>query len=246
MIKSRKKRLTLQNKFFIFQLSSVLIVMTYITTACFNQPSSNGSNEAPNTLAPQVSSTIDPSVQPTADDESTVQPVEEPSNDNQVKPSESHVTAPEQQDQDTPEGTSNPEPQPSASKPASDDKTEVILTKSQIAKKRSIDNKYDGKISSLRSVCKATSGQLLESMIGELSSNEDATLMTLQTKFLGKLIKAETSCDGRFQTLIEGATAEYLGADIPVSKMPAWQSQYSKEKAAVRASAIAKLVAAIK
>lgn len=244
MIKQRKKRPTLQSN--LFQLSCLLVVMTSITTACFNQSSINGSNENPHTLAPQVSSTIDPSVQPTADDESTVQPAEGPADEDQAEPSKSTVTASEQQDQDTPKVTSNTEPQPSASKPASDDEAEVILTKQQTAKKLSIDNKYEGKISSLRSECKATSDQLLGSMIGELSSNEDATLMTLQTKFLGKLIKAETSCDGRFQTLIEGATSEYLGAEIPVSKMPSWQSQYSKEKAAVRASAIAKLVAAIK
>lgn len=244
MIKQRKKRLTLQSN--LFQLSCLLIVMTFISTACFDQQSNNGSNETRNVQEPQVSATIQSTVQPTTDDETTVQPIEEPTDDNNMEPSESSVTAPELQEQDSPEVTDKKEPQPSASKPASDDKTEVILTNQQTAKKLSIDNKYDGKISSLRSECKVTSSQLLESMIGELSSNEDATLMTLQTKFLGKLIKAETNCDGRFQTLIDSATAEYLGADIPVSKMPTWQSQYSKEKAAVRASAIAKLVAAIK
>jgi hypothetical protein len=83
-------------------------------------------------------------------------------------------------------------------------------------------------------------------MINELASNEDATLVTLQAKFLGKLMKAEASCDGSFQSLLDKAAADYKEAGIPVSALPSWSSQYIKEKAAVRASAIAKLAAASK
>jgi hypothetical protein len=164
----------------------------------------------------------------------------------------------------TPQNTYTPEPTQNTFKPApthreTNEKSQIaqkdasegsqqqaIIETPVSESKLAIDKSYETEIKQLRSKCRASSNHLLQQMVAELKSTEDATIRTLQIKFLGQLLKAESSCDSAFQSLIERASTDYQEAGIPITSMPSWKSQYHKEKAAVRASAITELAAAIK
>jgi hypothetical protein len=234
MIKPRKKKRLLHSKPILF---SCFIIAVAIIASFYPYPiTKNGRNQALHLQEPQIS---EPISEPTLQEE----PEDEPSVDQVEQPQSTHS----QQVQKSLKETSEAQLQPQLTKDNFNTvDEEVILSEQQSTKKLTIDKLYESEISTLRSECRAKSSKLLQSIIGELTSNEEATLMTLKNKFLGKLLIAEANCDNSFQSLISKASADYKEADIPVTMMPSWKNQYSKEKAAVRASAIAKLAAAIK
>lgn len=227
MTKRNKKKQMLRNDWKYSYVVVVLLLISLLGTACFNKENAESVEqlqqvntiESPDTnTLPQVPEPT-PSLAPveTSKAEESSSPTGRLENSQFEMPAESNVIEPEQD-----------------------------LSNAKQAQKQSIDREIEDKITALRNECRATSDSLLQSMLDELSGNEVATLKTLQAKFVGKLLAAEQSCDGSFGTLLKAAEDEYAKEGIPKSEMPDWNSQYNEEKAAVRASAIAKLLAAMK
>ncbi|RED65824.1 hypothetical protein [Cohnella lupini] len=242
MIKPKKKSRKLLNNQIVALCAIIVMVMT--ATACFSDKTS----ESIQSPTPSASSTAtDP-----------IMDSQEPSETSEIGIVTENTDSPEESTNTTPSATPTPTPpietnevtqpqtSPSNSNTAEPQETTVVLSEDEIALKLKIDTKFENEISSLRNECKAKSDGLIQDMVEELTSNEEATLVTLQAKFLGKLITAESGCDSSFKALVTDATDEYEEAGIPVSELPAWESQYSKQKSAVRASAISKLAAALK
>ncbi|KIL35387.1 hypothetical protein SD71_13815 [Cohnella kolymensis] len=226
MTKPRRKRPKLQNRYL---LMSALLVMGVFTVLYIDIRSTS---EMLVSQDPESTST------------SEVTPQNVPSNNASSDPPQTSKSL-EQHDHPT-MATRFTESPTSDDTPNSYSKQEPIFTENQTSAKSEIDNLYESEINWLRSECQSKSNQLLQKMINEVKSNEEVTIKTLQSKFLGQLLIAEAGCDGSFQTILNKATADYQEAGIPVTDMPAWKSQYQKEKAAVRASAIAQLASAIK
>jgi len=248
MKKLKKKKQTPRNRGKSLRLAAVLVLVSLISTACFNK----GGTETVEQLQPTQTS-----------ESSTQTPESQETKGTTYEPDPSSVAPTEDQKSNSPNGgiaggQSEPpadsdasgepgvSPKPSANGESNGGERQAELSQAQKAEKQVIDKRVEGKFVTLRNECKAKSDSLLQSMIDELTSNEEATLKTLQSKFLGKLLVAETSCDGSFQTLVKRAADDYAKEGIPESAMPDWNSRYNEEKAAVRSSAIAKLTAAMK
>ncbi|RIE04310.1 hypothetical protein D3H35_06785 [Cohnella faecalis] len=110
--------------------------------------------------------------------------------------------------------------------------------------KARIDQSFEVRFNSLRSECKASGEQLIASIFNELNGKEEVSLSQLQSKYIGKVAKAEAACDAKFASLLGQAKAEYTKNDLPVVEMPAWKTDYEKEKASMRLSAAGKLLKA--
>lgn len=106
-------------------------------------------------------------------------------------------------------------------------------------KKKEIDASVTAKLGKLKSSCQASSNSLVRQIAQELSSDEDATLATIQSKYLNKVFSAEADCDAKFNLLISNAKSEYKAADLGDQPFPDWSSQYESAKASARADALA-------
>ncbi|WP_372663137.1 hypothetical protein [Cohnella sp.] len=245
MIKSRKKKPMPRSRLFL--ISCFLVVAVIITSTYLYQSTGNKSEQFQPAIDQSSTSTVEPTpqVDHPANPFPTEQPVESTARSQQGQPVVASEGSSEEDPDDQPQQSSEPS-KTIVEQIDEHTEEEIALSEEQIAAKTSIDNRIEIKISSLRSECKAKSSHLLQSMINEVKSNEEATIVSLQTKFIGQLSKAEASCDSGFQDLLGQASSDYQEAGIPESAMPSWNSQYNKEKAAVRISAISKLVAAFK
>lgn len=113
-------------------------------------------------------------------------------------------------------------------------------------KKKEIDASVTAKLDNLKSSCQAASRSLIQQITDELSGNEDATLADIQSKYLSKVITAESDCDLKFNELISNAKSEYKAAELGDQPFPDWSSQYENAKAGARADALAAIVNSIK
>lgn len=124
-----------------------------------------------------------------------------------------------------------------------EEKPTVELASDQKQLKQSIDSTTQSKLNSLSGTCKAKSNSILNQIVG---SAEGVSLADLQSKFLGKVVEAEGSCDAQFQGIMSQAASSYADAGIDSSAMPDWNAKYEANKQSVRASAISAIAKAIK
>jgi hypothetical protein len=129
-------------------------------------------------------------------------------------------------------------------KPAEPEKKPAVeLASDQKKTKQAIDSQTEAKLNSLASSCKAKSNAILNQIV---SSADGVSIGDLQTKFLGKVVEAEGSCDAQFQGIMSQAASSYADAGIDSSAMPDWNAKYEANKQSVRASAISAIAKAIK
>ncbi|MGO4108869.1 hypothetical protein [Paenibacillus sp. YAF4_2] len=123
------------------------------------------------------------------------------------------------------------------------EKPTVELASDQKKTKQVIDSQTEAKLNSLSGTCKAKSNAILNQIVG---SADGVSLADLQSKFLGKVVEAEGSCDAQFQGIMSQAASSYADAGIDSSAMPDWNAKYEANKQSVRASAISAIAKAIK
>ncbi|WP_424769283.1 hypothetical protein [Paenibacillus sp. sgz302251] len=165
------------------------------------------------------------------------------------------------QQADKAEQTSEPEPEPSlgpvdvsqqsptatlTSEQQSDNvyKDQKLVNESSTSeekarKKQEIDAAITAEMQQLRASCQAASHSLVQQIAQELSADDDATLATIQSKYLNEIFSAESDCDIRFNQLVGNAQSEYEAADLGNQALPDWSSQYESAKAQARADAFA-------
>ncbi|MDQ8738358.1 hypothetical protein [Paenibacillus sp. LHD-38] len=105
--------------------------------------------------------------------------------------------------------------------------------------KKKIDASVNAKLQQLKSSCQASSNSLVKQIANELSNDKEATLATIQSKYLDKVFSAEAACDAKFNQLISNAQGEYQAAELSNQALPDWSSQYESAKATARADALA-------
>ncbi|MCU6708771.1 hypothetical protein M6D81_08570 [Paenibacillus sp. J5C_2022] len=123
--------------------------------------------------------------------------------------------------------------------------TEQPSAEEQEKAKREIDAAITTKMEQLSASCKATSDSLVQEIAAELTEDPDATLDTIQKKFLVKVFAAEANCDSSFTTLLNEAKAAYSQAGLSEEQMPGWAAQYESAKAQARKDAISALASAL-
>ncbi len=106
-------------------------------------------------------------------------------------------------------------------------------------KKLEIDVAYAAKMDGLKASCLAASTRLAGQIAQELKADEDASLETIQSKYLSKVAAAEADCDGQFNALLGQAKADYEAAGIADMAMPSWSAQYEEAKSKARTDALA-------
>lgn len=154
-------------------------------------------------------------------------PSTKPGNNNAEKPSESpdsNVKEPEAEEE-------NNEP--------------IQLTDDQKKAKQKIDAKYESQMSELAASCKTKSTTLMNQIVSELKTNKDASLETIQSSFLTKVLEAEAECDAKFSTMIANAKSDYKKEKINEKDMPNWSATYEKAKADARSAAMSSIAAAL-
>ncbi|MDQ6420665.1 hypothetical protein RB620_14640 [Paenibacillus sp. LHD-117] len=112
-------------------------------------------------------------------------------------------------------------------------------------RKKQIDSTITASMEALRGTCKATSSQLIAQIKVEITSDKDAALESIQTKYLGKVVAAEAECDAQFNQLISDAKAKYEEAGLQQSELPDWGSEYESAKANARSEALVELASAL-
>ncbi|MFD0961666.1 hypothetical protein [Paenibacillus chungangensis] len=123
--------------------------------------------------------------------------------------------------------------------------TEQPSAEEQEKAKREIDAAITTKMEQLSASCKATSDSLVQEIAAELAEDPDATLDTIQKKFLVKVFAAEANCDSSFTTLLNEAKSAYSEAGLSEEQMPGWAAQYESAKAQARKDAINALASAL-
>lgn len=141
----------------------------------------------------------------------------------------------------------------SAPKPTSDNvdkgqkpEKEAASSEEKSRKKKEIDASVTAKLGKLQSSCQSVSSSLVQQIAEELNGNKDATLADIQSKYLSKVVTAESDCDLKFNELISSAKSEYKAAELGDQPFPDWSSQYESAKAGARADALAVIVNSIK
>lgn len=104
--------------------------------------------------------------------------------------------------------------------------------------KKEIDASVNAQLQQLKSSCQASSSSIVKQIANELSNDKEATLATIQSKYLDKVFSAEAACDAKFNQLISNAQGEYQAADLSNQALPDWSSQYENAKAQARADAL--------
>ncbi|MGM0883319.1 MAG: hypothetical protein ACQEXQ_20070 [Bacillota bacterium] len=155
-------------------------------------------------------------------DVQAAEPSEEPGGESSTTPSA--TPTPEQTSGDAGEGQ----------KPEGD--ATVSVDKAQ--KKQKIDAAITAEMEQLRASCQTVSKSLVEQILGELSGNKEATLKTIQDKYLTKVFAAEASCDARFNQLLSSVQRKYAEAYLYDQALPDWSSQYESAKEQARADAL--------
>lgn len=116
---------------------------------------------------------------------------------------------------------------------------ESTTSEDKAQKKKKIDASVNAKLQQLKSSCQASSNSLVKQIANELSNDKEATLATIQSKYLDKVFSAEAACDAKFNQLISNAQSEYQAADLSNQALPDWSSQYESAKTGARADALA-------
>ncbi|WP_141502203.1 hypothetical protein [Paenibacillus luteus] len=188
-----------------------------------------------------VSSSSSSSPTPSPDVEPEASMINEPTQTPEIVPSTQPGNA-------TPSPIATLTPGPTSDNVDKDDNSKGESTNSEekSRKKKKIDASVTAKLGSLKSSCQATSNSLVKQIAGELSSNKDATLADIQSKYLNKVFSAESDCDAKFNELISNAKSEYKAADLGDQAFPDWSSQYESAKAQARADALAVIADSIK
>jgi hypothetical protein len=177
------------------------------------------------------------------DDQPEQTPLVEPAQSPAADPAQTEVSVPTPQTAEAllPSPTSSLTPEPTSDNlevgQKSGDESTNSEEKSQ--KKKEIDASVTAKLEKLKSSCQASSNSLVRQIAQELSNDEDATLATIQSKYLNKVFSAEADCDAKFNLLISNAKSEYKAADLGDQPFPDWSSQYESAKAGARADALA-------
>jgi outer membrane biosynthesis protein TonB len=176
----------------------------------------------------------------------TEQPDEQPTNQTEQTPQPDATPIPELVPTTQPEEVN--QPSPTATLPPTDasnniDKgqkpdKESTNSEEKSRKKKEIDASVTAKLGKLKSSCQATSNSLVKQIAQELSGDEEATLATIQSKYLNKVFSAEADCDAKFNQLISNAKSEYKAADLGDQSFPDWSAQYESAKAGARANAL--------
>ncbi len=176
----------------------------------------------------------------------TEQPDEQPTNQAEQTPQPDATPIPELVPTTQPEEVN--QPSPTATLPPADasnniDKgqkpdKESTNSEEKSRKKKEIDASVTVKLGKLKSSCQATSNSLVKQIAQELSGDEEATLATIQSKYLNKVFSAEADCDAKFNQLISNAKSEYKAADLGEQAFPDWSAQYESAKAGARANAL--------
>lgn len=177
------------------------------------QPNEQSTNQTDQTSEPDATPSQEPDLVP------TTQP------DEVLKPSPSATLPPDEASNNVDKGQ-----KPDKGSTNSENKSQ---------KKKEIDASVTAKLEKLKSSCQATSNSLVKQIAKELSGDEEATLATIQSKYLNKVFSAEADCDARFNQLISNAKSEYKAADLGEQSFPDWSAQYESAKAGARANALA-------
>lgn len=161
---------------------------------------------------------------------------------------ESEIGPSTQPEKTNPSPSATLTPGPTSDNVEKDDNSKGESTNSEekSRNKKKIDASVTAKLGSLKSSCQATSNSLVKQIAGELSSNKDATLADIQSKYLSKVFSAESDCDAKFNELMSNAKSEYKAADLGDQAFPDWSSQYESAKAKARADALAVIADSIK
>ncbi|MFF2890543.1 hypothetical protein [Paenibacillus sp. NPDC057967] len=121
----------------------------------------------------------------------------------------------------------------------------VKITDEQKKAKQKIDAKYESQMSDLSASCKTKSATLMNQIVAELKSNKDASLETIQSNFLTKVLEAEAECDAKFSSILANAKSDYKKESINEKEMPNWSASYEKAKADARSAAMGSIAAAL-
>lgn len=175
----------------------------------------------------------------------TDQPSEQPNqtSDTEQTPAPGALLVPSAQLEDDilPSQTATLTPEPASNNVDKGQKSgeEITTADEKTQKKKEIDASVNAQLQQLKSSCQASSNSLVKQIANELSNDEEATLATIQSKYLDKVFSAEAACDAKFNQLISNAQGEYLAADLSNQALPDWSSQYESAKAEARADALA-------
>ncbi|WP_419876226.1 hypothetical protein [Candidatus Pristimantibacillus sp. PTI5] len=175
---------------------------------------------------------------------STNQPSEQPNqtSDTEQTPAPESVLVPSAQPEDvirpSPTATLTPEPASNNVDKGQKSGEEITTVDEKAQKKKEIDASVNAQLQQLKSSCQASSSSLVKQIANELSDDKEATLATIQSKYLDKVFSAEAACDVKFNQLISNAQSEYKAADLSNQAMPDWSSQYENAKAQVRVDAL--------
>lgn len=189
---------------------------------------------------PEVSG--QPNEQPTNQTEQTPVADATPTPESELLPS----TQPEEDLQPSPTATSTPNDTSSNVDKGQKPEEESTTSEEKTRKKKEINASVTAKLGKLKSSCQATSNSLVQQIAAELSGDEEATLATIQSKFLNKVFSAEAECDVKFNQLISDAQSEYKAADLGNQSFPDWSSQYESAKASARADALTVIANSLK
>lgn len=160
-----------------------------------------------------------------------------------VKPGQSSEAPESTNDPDT---TQLPESTPKPSEPGDQSTAKPPSTEDQDRKKKEIDGAVTAQMESLRATCKSTSNSLIAQIKQELAANEDASLETIQSKYLTKILTAEAECDAQFNQLVSDAKAQYSDADLNEDALPNWSTEYENAKSQARSDALVEIANALK
>ncbi|MCA0756486.1 hypothetical protein KP806_15635 [Paenibacillus sp. N4] len=150
---------------------------------------------------------------------------------------------------DTPAATDKPATSPdqggTEEKPTGSSPGSTAPSAEQAKKKKAIDASVTGQMEQLRASCRAASSSLVAQITQELKSDPDASMDTIQSKYLTKVFAAEADCDAQFNQLMGEAQAEYGAAGISEQSMPDWGTQYENAKSQARADALTEIANAM-
>lgn len=153
----------------------------------------------------------------------------------------------------TPDSTQLPKSTPKPSepgvystpKPENPSTAKPLSTEDQEQNKQEIDANMTARMESLRAACQSTSSRLVAQIKQELASNEEASMETIQSKYLTQIIAAEAGCDAQFNLLLSDAKAQYSDAGLNEEALPNWSTEYENAKSQVRSNALVEIANAL-
>ncbi|NIK78167.1 hypothetical protein FHS15_003305 [Paenibacillus castaneae] len=154
----------------------------------------------------------------------------------------------EKVDEEIPVPSHEPSPKPSSNPTETGNET-VKDTEAPTKKppsKKEIDAKISGEMQKLRAACTASSNKLVQQIKQELSGDEEASLRTIQKKFIVKVAAEEANCDGKFNQLLSQAKSDYSAADISHDGLPDWSSEYEAAKEKTSSDALTEIASVLK